>query len=304
MNLLEWPRKAKSWTLGALTNSDLFVSGRFWIAVSVILPIMFLTLSYLLWNWLSDSQLGLWTEANVVAFYSWLNADESPNTTIRNVGFVIAGLVALPLTIWRSLVADRQASAAQGQSDAARHQADIARRGLLSERYQRGAGMLGSKVLSVRLGGIYALQRLAEKYTESYHVEVMKLLCAFVRHPTEDTWIEYDPVSDGGQDEQLRRIRADVEGAMQAIGSRSLAGISLERSGDKLYLRDANLSDLQVQSARLSGAWLTNAKLSGAVLPHADLSSARLRRADLTGVKFWDADLSKAILRDAKPIRC
>ena len=210
---------------------------------------------------------------------------DSLSETVRNLGLVIGGAIAILLAVWRSIVSERQANTAQ--------------QGLLNERYQQGADMLGNNVLSVRLGGIYALERLAAEHPEQYHVQIMKLLCEFVRHPTEDIRIEYDSESDGDQDEQLRRIRADVEGAMQAIGSRSLAGISLERSGDKLYLRDANLSDLQVQSAKLSGAWLTNANLSGAVLPHADLSSARLRRADLTGVKFWDADLSKAILRDA-----
>ena len=97
---------------------------------------------------------------------------------------------------------------------------------------------------------------------------------------------------------------------MQAIGSRDLACITLERrEGFKLYLRGANMDHLQVRAAKLSGAWLTKANLSGAVLPYADLSDARLRQANLSGVqlrhadlsdaKFWGADLSKAILYDA-----
>ena len=258
----------------------------FWIATTLFIVVIEVCLVFVLWDWLSD--------------------DESASATIRNVGLVIAGSVALPLAIWRALVADRQAAAAQ-------RQADSARRSMLNERYQKGAEMLGSEVLSVRTGGIYTLQRLSEKYPSSYHVQVMRLFCAFVRHPTKDKKIEFHPESDEEQDEQIRTLRADVQDTMQAIGSRSLASISLERCKDfKLYLRGADMSHLQVRAARLSGAWLTKANLSGAVLPYADLSSARLRQADLPGVqlrhadmsnaKFWGADLSGTILCDTNLI--
>ena len=46
--------------------------------------------------------------------------------------------------------------------------------------------MLGNDVLSVRLGGIYALLRLAEDNPEQYHVQIMDLLCGSVRHPKVD----------------------------------------------------------------------------------------------------------------------
>ena len=82
-------------------------------------------------------------------FQDWLvgteDSRETGSVTIRNLGLVIAGLVALYLAIWRGLVAQRQADAAQ--------------QSLRNERYQKGAEMLGSNVLSVRLGGIFALQR-------------------------------------------------------------------------------------------------------------------------------------------------
>ena len=293
MNLREWPHMAAIWTRGALTNSDLFVSGRFWVAVSVILPIMFLTLSYLLWNWLSDSQLGLWTEANVVAFYSWLNASESPSTTIRNVGFVIAGLIALPLTIWRSLVADRQASAARDQADSALRQADSAQQGLLNERYQKGAEMLGSEVLSVRMGGIYALQRLAEEHPKQYHVQIMRLFCAFARHPKKDQEHETEPSSD----ETLLGLREDVQAIMERIGSRDETRVVLEKEAKyPLNLYRANLQNANLPKADLSGALLYKTVLSDANLQNANLSGARLWDADLTGTALRNANLSRANL--------
>ena len=118
--------------------------------------------------------------------WNWLRSgaeEQEPNsTTIRNAGIVIAGFFALGFALWRGLVAERQAAAAQRQAETAERQAETALRqtetaqrqvetaqrqaetaqqGLLNERYQRGAEMLGHEVLAVRLGGIYALQRLA-----------------------------------------------------------------------------------------------------------------------------------------------
>ena len=110
-----------------------------------------------------------------VYFWCWLVADESGSTTIRNLGLVVAAMIGLPFVIWRSIVADRQAATAQRQSE-------IAQSGLLNERYQKGAEMLGSEVLAVRLGGIYALEALARENSGNYHRQIMNLLCAFVRH--------------------------------------------------------------------------------------------------------------------------
>ena len=101
---------------------------------------------------------------------------ESRSTTARNVGILFFGLIAIGVAIWRSIVADRQAKAAL-------YQVEISRRSLLNERYQRGAEMLGSKVLSVRLGGIYALQRLAQEDPEQYRDQIVGLLDIFVKDP-------------------------------------------------------------------------------------------------------------------------
>ena len=82
---------------------------------------------------------------SLITYWDWLRGGsdgfESGSTTVRNVGLVIGGIVAILLAVWRSRVAERQASAAQ-------RQAHTARQTLLNERYQRGAEMLGSEVLS------------------------------------------------------------------------------------------------------------------------------------------------------------
>ena len=131
-----------------------------------------LTASRSKWDWLAWSLLTLGLLA-IGVYFTWLfwgdlhSDEDSLSTTIRNLALVIGGIIATVLAIWRSIVAERQA--------------DIAQQSSLNERYQRGAEMLGSDVLTVRLGGIYALQGLAEDHSEQYHVQVMRLFSTFVR---------------------------------------------------------------------------------------------------------------------------
>ena len=120
--------------MGRMTSRD----GFWWVAGITGVVVIGVLLSWRFWEELGDDE-------------------ESVSTTVRNVGLVIGGVVAILLAIWRSRVAERQAGAAQ-------RQANTAQQNLLDERYQRGAEMLGSDILAVRLGGIYGLQRLAEEH--------------------------------------------------------------------------------------------------------------------------------------------
>lgn len=231
-------------------------------------------------------------------FWEWLSGGDSGSTTIRNIALVLAGIVALGLAGWRSTVADRQAK--------------IAQQGLLNERYQKGAEMLGSHVLSVRLAGIYALQRLAAEHPEQYHLQVMRLFCAFVRLPTKDQILQpgRTPTWPGSP----LGLRQDVESVMGAIGSRYSMGIALERKADyRLDLRGADLREAQILNADLSGAFFHHSDLSGTYVAGADLTEAFFAGADLSRARFLDvrftgahlswADLSGAMLQDAEMVK-
>ena len=122
-------------------------------------------------------------------YWDWLRAGESGSTTIRNVGLLIGAIIAMVLAVWRSRVAGRQAATAE--------------RGLLNDRFQKGAEMLGSDVLAVRIGGIYGLTHLAREHPHQYHVQVMRLFCSFVRGGTA-----------GGM------LNEDAKAVMDAIGAR------------------------------------------------------------------------------------
>lgn len=227
-------------------------------------------------------------------FWEWLNDGESGSTTIRNVALVVAGAIALALALWRSRVADRQAN--------------IAQQSLLNERYQKGAEMLGSEVLSVRLGGVYALQSLAQENPEQYHIQIMRLFCAFARCPTRNPTLKSE--LDENRQDALQGIRQDVEAMMQAICSRPESRIALERIADfRLDLRGADLHGMQLLDADLSNAMLhhsnlsrvnfANTDLTDSFLSYADLSQAQFHDVNFSRTRLWSADLSGAFLQDA-----
>ena len=231
----------------------------------------------------------------VCRHWEWI-VTESGSTIIRNLGLVIGGLIAIGFGVWRGVVASRQAKTSQ--------------RGLLNERYQKGAEMLGSDILAVRLGGIYALQRLAEESAEQYHIQIMCLLCAFVRHPTGDK--DRDENNNAARTERQPDnkdypVREDVHDAMKGIGTRSSVGIELEQEENHLdlsgaSLNGANLSGASLNGARLNGASLIGAYLYGAYLYGAHLSGAHLNGANLNGARLNGASLNGGHLSRANLI--
>ena len=186
------------------------------------------------------------------------------STTLRNMGLLVGGGLAVVFASWRGWVAERQSQ--------------IAQQSLLNERLQKGTEMLGSNVLSVRLGGIYALQNLSLQHPGTYHVEVMRLICAFVRHPTP---------SDGSGEVSIFPFaepkREDISAAVEVIRQRDEMRIAIERErGFTLDLHGADLSSQHLGGANLSSASLMQAKLSITNFKSADLSYALLAAADFT----------------------
>ena len=260
----------------------LLESGYFWLILTVVSFLTSIGLTVWFWSWLHSS-----TPTGV-----------SNSETLRNVGLLIGGLLAFVFAGWRAWVAERQANAARLQAQTALHQADTAQQSLLNERYQRGAEMLGSNVLVVRMGGIYALKRLAEEHPAEYHIQVMDLFCAFARNPTagpEDIVTERTGIM------PFLSLREDIQAAVTAIGHRSQEGITLEGKNDYvLNLTGACLNHLRLEEANLSSVRLGGADLGGAYLPHANLSYAGLAEANLSGTTLSFADFSGSILRQAK----
>ena len=249
-------------------------------------------------------------------------AQETNSTTFRNFGFVVAGVLALAIAIWRGIVADKQAKAAQlqaqialsqaetaqAQAETARIQAETAQRSLLNERYQRCAEMLGSEVLAVRLGGIYALNRLATEYPEQYHIQVMELFCAFVRTPIGQEPSEVEFLDKNGDTYRDVLPREDVQAIVDVMKKRTQEMLAAESEKNfRIWLDFADLTavrffDVDLNHASLWGANLTKACFWGTNLLHASLEMAILNHASFSyegedpaiNLTQWQLDRARA----------
>ncbi|MEV6758477.1 pentapeptide repeat-containing protein [Streptomyces sp. NPDC051214] len=205
----------------------------------------------------------------------------------------------------------------------------IAQEGQITDRYTKAVENLGDDSLDVRLGGIYALQRIMEDSVRD-HPTIADVLVTFVRthatklpakgkkvspdvHAALKVIAFRDETRDG-------TFRLDLGGAClpgEELGPLISAGAIESRTAAQLANADLNrtdLSDSNLSSADLAGASLFKTKLSRARLPQANLASAvffeaDLRGADLHGAKMMRAtihrsdarniDLREASLRDA-----
>ncbi len=190
--------------------------------------------------------------------------------------------------------------AAQDSAEAERRTLELTEQGQVTDRYTRAIEQLGSGMLDVRIGGIYALERIARDSARDQPT-VIEVLSAFIREHSLEQWPPSEPDGEAPQ----RRTRPDVQAALTVIGRRDP-----ECDVRKCDLRGAVLVRADVALARLAHADLTGATLTGAALNHADLthacladavlSGARLNRVRLTGATLNHADLTGAVLDGAQ----
>ena len=161
---------------------------------------------------------------------------------------------------------------------------NLSREGRVTDRYTKAIEQLGSKELDVRIGGIYALERIARDSAKD-HPAVMEVLAAFIREHSREQW----PPPDPDNPDQLRLTRPDVQAAATVAGRRNA----------KRDIRPIDLTRADLTRTDLTGAHLAGARLDGADLTGVHLTGARLNDADLTGARLNDADLTRARLNDA-----
>ena len=174
----------------------------------------------------------------------------------------------------------------------------------MTDRYTKAIEQLGSKELDVRIGGIYALERIARDSAKD-HPAVMEVLAAFIREHSREQW----PPPDPDNPDQLRLTRPDVQAAATVAGRRNakrdirpidLTRADLTRTDLTGAHLPARLDGADLTGVHLTGARLNDADLTGAHLNDADLTRARLTGTDLTGAQLDGADLTGARLTGAR----
>jgi len=168
----------------------------------------------------------------------------------------------------------------------------LLKEGQITERFNKAIDHLGDDKPEVRLGGIYALARIARD-SEKDHWPTMEVLCAFVRNRTKAGV----PVDCIGSDTQaalnvLAERSADFETEEQCL---DLRNVNLKGAD----LRGAFLDRARFGDSNLEGVDLMQASLVGADFRGAHVRGAHLRQARLQGANFVGADLQDASLREA-----
>jgi Pentapeptide repeats (8 copies) len=227
----------------------------------------------------------------------------------KSVGVLVnLATLALALFAWVSI---KQVNSEQ----------NITEQGQITDRYNAAVENIGNASLDVRLGGIYALQRIMQDSPRDQPT-VVSVLSAYIRtHAPQPKSLKVAP------DIPL----SDVDAALRVLGGRNvshdgstrvdlydtyLSGANLDDmnlsdavlsksdlSGTqmtKMKLSHANLSGVNLNNANLSDTDLSGANLNGAYLVDADLSGANLSGADLVNANLGGADLRGANLSGAK----
>lgn len=204
--------------------------------------------------------------------------------------------------------------------------------GQLTDRYTKAVEQLASPAVDVRLGAIFALQRLASDSPRDRGT-IRNLLAAFVRNrdfcPAVGALTQCtSPLADLILVRTIKPLPIDVAAALTTalrltrdgdqpadisetrfprvqfpIGSQ-LTGIDLSRS-DLTWagFSGANLTSVNLRAACLTRANLTDANLSNATLYQADLYRAQLGQTNLSGADLRGADLRGVFGQTPEQIR-
>ena len=217
---------------------------------------------------------------------------------------------------------------------ASRNQLKLSEQGQFTDRFTKAIDQLDNKkALAVRLGGLYALERIARDSPPD-RATIAEVLCTYARSaprskpPARRAMNTGPPITTAAEavtptaNPASLAVRApDVQAAVTILGrwrnrlgkpppvldlhNADLQGailVGAELQGVILVgaqLQDANLAGAQLQDARLNDADLQDANLAGAQLQDARLNGAQLQRAILFGAQLQDAILFGAQLQDA-----
>jgi hypothetical protein len=176
----------------------------------------------------------------------------------------------------------------------------------ITESFSNAVEQLASEKIEVRLGGIYALERISKESPDDHWV-VMETLTAFVREHAR--WKKQDEIAsetlvslydDEKSNETQPEPTTDIAAVLAVIVRREIENRDRERLKDVgLNFRGCDLEGAFLGGARLEGAFLVGAYLERADLANTHLEGARLIDAHLQGAYLVEAHLERAFLTGA-----
>jgi hypothetical protein len=172
-----------------------------------------------------------------------------------------------------------------------------------TDRITNAIGQLGTADVTVRTGGLRALDRILHDSPRDRNL-VLRTVTGYLRtHPATDAIPPDDIVAalavalDRGKPPRGRRDVLNLRGAILKhvdLSACDLRGANLAGSD----LSNASLAGADLRETRLDGAVLVSADLTGATLVGAHGAKARFTGAQVCGVDFSGCDLTDARLTD------
>ncbi|HEX5598072.1 MAG TPA: pentapeptide repeat-containing protein, partial [Micromonosporaceae bacterium] len=183
-------------------------------------------------------------------------------------------------------------------NEANREQQRITEQGQITERFTTAVEQLGQPgpdKIEVRLGAIYALERIMRD-SAADHPAVVQVLAAFVRVHAPAPTPSPTPPEGMAEPTAPPPPPVDIQAALTVLSRRDT---NRDQVVDELNLAHTNLRGADLHQADLHWADLSGADLSGADLGGADLGGADLSGAILIGANLGGTNLDHAFLDHA-----
>jgi hypothetical protein len=217
--------------------------------------------------------------------------DDVRKTLLQGIGGLL--FLATAFFTWRQLATSREQLRHNVESSHVQHELD--RQSQITEQFNKAIDHLGGNQVDVRLGGIYALERIANT-SEHERGPIVEVLTAYVREHASRPTVQDDTPDPA----TLKAPKADVQAAAIVLARRATdgdRGADLDLAG--VDLRLAYLASPKVRVAQLQRVNLQEALLQASNLEAADLENADMWRVDLRWSNLKSANLRKAYLQEA-----
>lgn len=226
-------------------------------------------------------------------FLDWLLTHHEE---VRNIGLVLVGVFGAPFLVWRSIIAQKQVQ--------------VSEQSQITDRINKAVEGLGAdKIvyvddkqttqpnLEVRLGAIYALERIAQDSPRD-HIQIMEILCAYLRYNADFQFDEFDE-----DKHQISTPRMDIQATATVLGRRNSNQIKIERENNfRMNLNKVDLSSVELVNCDFRGAIFTktnfqnsifkNSKFGGANFNSSHLLNTEIIKCDFKGADFAHSKIS------------
>ncbi len=233
----------------------------------------------------------------------YLTIENSARTTIAQI---IGGLVLLIGLYFTAENLRTAQESAQNNSLQAQEALKQSQEGQITERFTKSIEHLGNDKLEIRLGGIYALERIARDSDKDYS-QIIEILITFIRENAPLN-VSEEKISLNTKEGYEHKLRTDIQAIMTVLGRRSKTWTIKDGIEGTLNLSRVNLEGINLNKANFEGTnfygtnlkWaVINGYFKSSVFTQANLDFASVG-GDFQSCNFNNVSLKEADFRNTK----